>query len=131
MILGWKDLIRRRLIPRHEFVSADARRFSTEPRTYELLSNKSTPALNIKSPDKAVLSPNSMKTTPVSPYQGATADYFGKNASAKTYISPVSSYSSPRPPSQLQVPGRDWDPRATHARGESVPGAPTPTDFTI
>ena len=38
MFHGWKDLIQRRLMHKNEFVSADARRFSADPRTYEMLS---------------------------------------------------------------------------------------------
>lgn len=128
MILGWKDFIKTKLMPHHEFVSADARRFSNDPRTYEMLSSRSTPNLNIRSPDRAVTSPSSIKSTTFSPQEDQKADYFGK--ATRAYVSPVSSYSSPRPPSVSQT--REWDPRSTHARGgptATLPGVALSKDF--
>jgi hypothetical protein len=43
MVLGWVDLFKRKLLKKSEFVSADARRFSNDPRTYEMLSGKANP----------------------------------------------------------------------------------------
>lgn len=129
MILGWQDFIKTKLMPRHEFVSADARRLSNDPRTYEMLSSKSTPNLNIKPPDRAVMSPGSMKSGPFSPQDEQRADYFGK--ATRAYVSPVSSYSSPRPPSLSQ--SREWDPRSTHAKGgptATLPGVALSKDLT-
>jgi 7 transmembrane receptor (Secretin family) len=124
MITGWIDLIKTKLIQRHEFVSADARRLSNDPRTYEMISSSNPPNLNVKSPDRAVMSPSSIKdTTTFSPLsaEDQKADYFGK--AARAYVSPVQSYSAPRPPSVSQ--NTEWDPRATHARG-GVPAATLP-----
>lgn len=131
MILGWQDFIKTKLMPRHEFVSADARRLSNDPRTYEMLGSKGTPHLNIQSPDRAALSPNSMKSTPFSPQEEQKADYFGKATPTRAYVSPISSYSSPRPPSVSQA--REWDPRSTHARGgpsATLPGVALSKDAT-
>lgn len=132
MLLGWKDLIKTRLIRRNEFVSADARRLSNDPRTYEMLSSRNTPNLNLKSPDRVVMSPNSMRnTTPFSPQEEGKADYFGKATNTRAYVSPVQSYSSPRPPSTSQQ--REWDPRATHAKGAltaTLPGVALTKDYT-
>jgi hypothetical protein len=129
MILGWQDFVKTKLMPRHEFVSADARRLSNDPRTYEMLNSKGTPNLNIKSPDRVAMSPSSMKNTPFSPEEQQEADYFGK--ATRAYVSPISSYSSPRPPSVSQ--GREWDPRSTHARGgpsATLPGVALSKDLT-
>jgi len=129
MIIGWIDLIKTKLIQRHEFVSADARRLSNDPRTYEMLSSRNPPSLNVKSPDRVVVSPS---TTPFSPpsAEDQKADYFGK--AARAYVSPVQSYSAPRPPSVSQ--NREWDPRATHARGggpgATLPGVAVTKDYT-
>ena len=129
MILGWQDLFKAKFMPRHEFVSADAKRLSNDPRTYEMLSSRGTPNLNIKSPDRAVMSPSSIKSTPFSPPENQKTDYFGK--ATRAYVSPISSYSSPRPPSVSQ--SREWDPRSTHARGgptATLPGVALSKDFT-
>ncbi|KIX02751.1 uncharacterized protein Z518_08693 [Rhinocladiella mackenziei CBS 650.93] len=96
----------------NEFVSADARRLSNDPRTYEMLSG-TAPQLNIKSPDRVLTSPNPRPA--FSPGPDSKQDYFG---SARAYVNPVSSYSYPRVPSQ----NRDWDPKSTHARSAEVSG---------
>ena len=125
MVLGWIDLFKRRLMYRHEFVSADARRLSNDPRTYEMLS--STPQPNLKSPDAAVMSPLSSHGTPFSPEEpDAKNDYFGRGTRA--YLSPSQSFSTPRPPSSGR---REWDPRATHARGVRFPGSELSKTFDV
>jgi hypothetical protein len=124
MVLGWIDLYKRRLMYRHEFVSADARRLSNDPRTYEMLD--STPQPNLKSPDAAVMSPLSSHSTPFSPEGDSKDDYFAR--STKAYLSPVQSFSTPRPPSSAR---REWDPRATHARGLAYPGAELSKNFAV
>lgn len=106
MLQGWKELLMSQLKRKNEFVSADARRFSNDPRTYEMLSGTGH-QLNITSPDR-VLSPTSRGGV-MSPEPDSKQDYTG---GARAYVNPVTSYSYPRPPSQH----RDWDPRETHAR---------------
>ena len=124
MFLGWVDLVKRRMTPHNEFVSAKARRLS-DTRTYEQLSNKPTPLLDLKSPDKAVMSRVSGKTdSPMSP-EDSKRDYFDKTG--RNYMSPISSYSTPRPPSAQQnvgMTGRGWDSNATHAKS-GMPGVGT------
>ena len=114
-MLGWKDLIQRRLLKKSEFVSADARRFSADPRTYEMLSGNPNP-LNINPPDRAYNTPSGMQTTSMSPELDRKDSHYGK---ARAYVSPVESYSVPRPPSSGV--NKDWDPRMTHARGTMAP----------
>lgn len=116
MVLGWVDLIKTRLIRRSEFVSVDARRYSNDPRTYEMLS--STPQPNIKTPDPLVISPSSMSTPAFSPMDPKQGDYFGREAK---YVRPMTSFSTPRPLSSHNG-GREWDPSATHAQGGTLPG---------
>jgi len=116
MVLGWIDLFKRRWVYRHEFVSADARRLSNDPRTYEMLSSTLQP--NLKSPDAAVMSPLSSHSTPFSPDADSKNDYFGRTTRA--YLSPAQSFSTPRPPSCGR---REWDPRATQARRPAYPAA--------
>lgn len=127
MILGWIDLVKRYLRPRHEFVSADARRMPNDPRTYEMLSSKTPPVLDLRSPERAITSPNSAHTaSPFSPGDSVDGkrDYFGTvpTVKARTYVSPTSSYSTPRPPSAHAQHNfnRDWDPRSTYARGGGI-----------
>lgn len=124
MVLGWIDLFKRRLMYPHEFVSADARRLSNDPRTYEMLSSTSQP--NLKSPDAAVMSPLSSHSTPFSPDADAKNDYFGRQT--KAYLSPSQSFSTPRPPSSAR---REWDSRATHARAVAYPGADLSKNFAV
>ena len=157
MALGWLDLIKRRLLPRHEFVSADAQHH--DPRTYEMLNGpgattKSGVVFDLKSPDRAILSPHSdhgltsdfspidydskMGLNQHPPYPSSrhnddktskgpnvNIDYFGTipTIRTRTYTSPQTSYSTPRPPSAQANTGwgnsRGWDPRSTHAKGAS------------
>ncbi len=105
MLHGWLELFRTKFgRKKNEFVSADARHLSNDPRTYEMLSGTGT-QLNIRTPDR-VLSPNPREG--MSPGPDLKQDYLG---TARAYVNPVSSYSYPRPPSQQ----KDWDPRSTHA----------------
>lgn len=127
MVLGWIDLVKRRVMYRHEFVSADARRLSNDPRTYEMLSSHST---NLKSPDAVVMSPPTLRSpafSPISPDVVSKTDYFARDA--KPYLGHTQSFSTPRPPSS----GRhnNWDSRATHARGLMFPGAELSKNFAI
>ena len=111
MFHGWKDLIQRRLMHKNEFVSADARRFSADPRTYEMLSGTPNP-LKINPPDRIYQSPGT--ETSMSPW---TPDMDSKQANygiARAYVSPVDSYSTPRPPSSGMA--KEWDPQMTHAK---------------
>jgi hypothetical protein len=123
MVLGWVDMIKRRTKKKNEFVSADARRHS-DPRTYEMLSGTPQP-LNIQSPDRT-LSPDRGRAfkSPLERNSVTFAidgdmkqdDYYGK---ARAYVSPVSSYSVPRPPSSGAA--REWDPKMTHAMSTETP----------
>ncbi|EXJ87048.1 hypothetical protein A1O3_04005 [Capronia epimyces CBS 606.96] len=113
MTQGWMEFFRLRFHRQHEFVSADARRLSTDPRTYEMLSGTGPP-LNIQSPDRVLTSPN--PRSDFSPEPDSKRDHF---IPARAYVNPDSSYSYPRPPSHLQ----DWDPKSTHAKpGEAGKG---------
>ncbi|KAF7509533.1 hypothetical protein GJ744_007933 [Endocarpon pusillum] len=96
MVLGWIDLFKRRFSRQHEFVSADARRLSSDPRTYEMLNSVTSPQTAVKTPERAAMSPNSLSVTQMSPGIDQKIDYFGREA---RYQSPATSFSSPRPPS--------------------------------
>ncbi len=104
MVLGWIDLIKRRVASRHEFVSADARRLSNDPRTYEMLNPTTSPQTGIRSPEPAAKSPSSLSIGQMSPYVDQKTDYLGREAK---YSTPVTSFSSPRPPSANAGWGRD------------------------
>lgn len=113
MLPAWVKFWRRRFTHKHDFVSVDARRFSADPRNYEMI--LSPPQTAYKSPEHHVLtSPTDRDSTPTfSP--SSNSDYFGKEA---TYTSPVLSFSTPRPPSAgVPQQGREWDPESTHAKG--------------
>jgi hypothetical protein len=104
MTHGWAEFFRRKLFRKSEFVSADARRLSNDPRTYEMLS-AATPQLNIQTPDRVLTSPR-MKEFELG--DGKPDPY----ASTRAYVTPASSFSRPMAPNQH----KDWDPRATHAQ---------------
>lgn len=127
MVLGWIDLVKRRIVHRSEFVSADARRLSNDPRTYEMLTSNPTAKPILKSPDAAVMSPQSFRSPAFSPDDISKTDYFGGDT--KSYLSPVQSFSKPRPPISGQ--GREWDPRATHARGDAFAGPDLSKNFSV
>lgn len=97
MVLGWIDLFKRRIGKTNEFVSADARRLSNDPRTYEML--RTTPQPPIKTPDVAVISPNTSNAEDFPAQDKEPGDYFNQ---AARYQSPMNSFSTPRPPSSSQ-----------------------------
>ncbi|KAI9835143.1 MAG: hypothetical protein M1819_002512 [Sarea resinae] len=130
MVTGWASLLFGQLSPsraarnKREFVSADARRLSNDPRTYEMLTPQPTGRplslkSPIKSPESVILSP---KESPLSAHPvdkddlGGRGGYFGQDAK---YRSPVQSFSSPRSPTSVRGTsiGRDWDPQTTFAVG--------------
>jgi hypothetical protein len=104
MTHGWAEFIRTRFTKRSEFVSADARQSSHDPRTYEMLSGAG-PQLNVQTPDRALTSPRTRDFE----HSDAKDNYYYNNT--RSYVTPISSFSQPRRPTQ----SRDWDPRATHA----------------
>lgn len=104
MTHGWRELFRTKLFKKSEFVSADARRLSNDPRTYEMLGG-TTHQLNITTPDRAMTNPTPRDFE----LTDAKQNPYGV---ARAYVTPVASYSQPRPP----VVHKDWDPSATHAR---------------
>ena|SRR2546429_6147039 len=109
MITGWFGLIKSRFSRRREFVSVDARRFSNEPRTYEMLSSGQKDAL--KSPE-SLMTPTPNDSVPVhfSPSKGRdTNDYFGRDAQ---YVD------SGKEPSPIPM----WTPIDPRGRGSFKPG---------
>ena len=103
MIHGWKEFFRTKLFRKNEFVSADARRLSNDPRTYEMLG--AATQLNIKTPDRALTSPR----TRTFDHRDTKQDLY---APARAYVTPVSSFSGPRAPMQQ----KEWDPKASYAQ---------------
>lgn len=110
MVIGWVELIRKRFNRSGEFVSVDARRYSNDPRNYEMLIG-TTQATLPRSPDPLLASPSDSSVT-FSPI--TRTDYYGTEAK---YASPTLSFSSPRPPTSAVMAAREWDPRSTYARG--------------
>lgn len=100
MFLGWWEMIRGKVQPNNEFVSADVRQFK-DPGTYEMLGRDSR-----KTPEPLV----SQAISPLSPVAKSgreTPDYFGREA---RYKSPSRSFSSPKPPLG------SWDSTTSHAQ---------------
>ena len=112
MIPGWFELLKRPFSRSHDFVSVDARRFSANPKTYEMITSPSPRPLDTPGePKAAVVSPSRDSISIFSPSK--QADYFGDEA---IYSSPTLSFSTPRPPSASQGYGREWDPERTYAK---------------
>ena len=109
---AWFEFFQTKFSSKREFVSLDAKRFSSDARTYELF-RIGNPAL--KSPETAVTSPAPNAFDTYRRSLSGTPDYFDKEAQ-REYRSPTLSFSSPRAPSQAAM-RVEWDPRATHARG--------------
>ena len=134
MVLGWKDLVQRKFKKKHEFVSADARRHSADPRTYEMLSGNAQ-ALSIAKPGRTYSQRSHAHKSPLERnsvtfadtdlkhdyenYPGTFNSYNSEYGKARAYVSPVDSYSKPRPPSSGV--GREWDPKMTHAMSTEAP----------
>lgn len=96
MVAGWIDLFKRHFIRRNEFVSADARRLSADPRNYEMLKPATSPSIGVRAPERVAMSPDSFSTTQMPPNGDHKIDFLGREAK---YQSPSTSFSSPRPPS--------------------------------
>lgn len=128
MFKGWVELFKKKYTSQEEFVSIDARRYSNNPRSYEML--KSPPQPDIKSPDikssdirspEPAMTPDPSKPLVAATFSPSTSakdgfDYFGSEAS---YASHHLSFSTPRPP--CSPPRREWDPSATHAASMRSP----------
>lgn len=108
MVLGWRDLFKRKMLKaRSEFVSADARMARRDQRAYEMIdSSRSTPALDIAPPSQAVLSPSAR--SPSSPDSHPKSEYFGRITIETNYVAPTSNYSSPMTPVN-RVQRTDWN----------------------
>lgn len=126
MLVGWINLIRRPSTKRHDFVSVDARRHSSGPKNYEMITSPPTTSGMPKTPNPVITSPRSeheglspLPQSPPSPSSQYTNDYFNKEMDAKSpqlsfslpqeadYKSPKLSFSTPRPPSAGRSFSRD------------------------
>ena len=107
MTHGWIDLIRTKLFRKNEFVSADARRFSNDHRTYEMLGGDG-PQLNIKTPDRAITMPRTKE------YEIGALKSSDPYATVRAYTTPIQSFSGHRPPTTTLH--KDWDSKATYAQ---------------
>lgn len=123
MVTGWIELIRGKVKPDTEFVSADVRTLKIpNAGNYEMLS-RDRDNLNANTNSKA----QDYSITPISPLSPAalptptnksgreTPDYFGREA---RYKSPTRSFSSPKPPHSAM---RSWDSQASHAMPHQQP----------
>lgn len=146
MVPAWVKLFKRTVTRSHDFVSVDARRYSADPRTYEMLASPSivsppaakTPGLDIKSLDadmetSSPFSPDfsqrdkqdyTSKLSPPSEQVYFGSEYKIQNPEAR-HFTPNLSFSTPRAPSAGRGVGRawgqaypTWDPRSTHTRGQ-------------
>ena len=119
MITGWVELVTSRWHRQHEqreFVSLDARRFSADPRTHELLNmeSQSEPSKTAHTSETHDVSPITDIETPISP---------GK-FNERLYRSPHGSFSSPRPPSAKSPPTSSGNPPLSPGFGHGLRSFP-------
>ena len=100
MVTGWYEMIRGKVKPNNEFVSADVSRFK-DPGSYEMLGRDRDHG---KTPEPLVTT-----MSPVAKSGRETPDYFGREA---RYKSPSRSFSAPKPP---QGQAESWDSNLSHA----------------
>ncbi|RMZ76127.1 hypothetical protein DV738_g5130, partial [Chaetothyriales sp. CBS 135597] len=112
MVHGWVDLFKRKFLRRkHEFVSADAHRFSGDPRYGSSPLASTDPYSNL--PNKGNMAPLNVlpASTWQSPLSTKSPDSYTKDqiehGQTRVYVSPADSYSVPRPPSAFG-PSTDW-----------------------
>ena len=145
MVSAWGKLIKRTFTRSHDFVSVDARRYSADPRTYEMLASPpialppaaKAPGVEITGSDAETETggtiPRSFSQTGKQDYisklsPASEQDYFGSGNQPQSpeakYLTPSLSFSRPKAPSASRVgkvAGQAypiWDPRSTHARGK-------------
>ena len=121
MLIGWAELIRAPFTKRRtDFVSVDARRFSNNAKSYEMITSPPPRTADslMKSPEAVITSPPIVKAEeeglsplvqsprPTSSQYTNSVDYFGKDFAVDAtfgkdaeYRSPKLSFSTPRPPS--------------------------------
>jgi hypothetical protein len=109
MLTGWFELVRGKVKPNNEFVSADAGRLK-DPGSYEMLGRN-----NDKTPEPFSTPVAAFPQSPPAATKGGreTPDYFGREA---RYKSPSRSFSAPKPPSSPPPQHFEaWDSSRTHA----------------
>lgn len=104
MVTGWIEMIRGKVKPNNEFVSADVTRFK-DPGSYEMLARDRG---NGKTPEPLAI-PAITPMSPVARSGRETPDYFGREA---RYKSPSRSFSAPKPP---QGQTASWDSNLSQA----------------
>jgi hypothetical protein len=113
MFTGWYEMVRGKVKPNNEFVSADVSRFK-DPGSYEMLGRDRD---NGKTPEPLV---TPAAITPMSPAVKSgreTPDYFGREA---RYKSPSRSFSAPKPPQGQST--ASWDSNLSHASPQYYAG---------
>ena len=146
MLVGWIELARRPFTKRNDFVSVDARGYSTSPKDYEMITSPPNTSDMSKRPNAVITSPNSVHEkeqspplhSPPSPSSQYTSDYFGKEGESKSrhlsfslpreadYKCPTLSFSTPQPPSAGRSFSRDsyGRPYQQPPTGRTSPGRP-------
>ena len=119
MVVGWRDLIKRcSTRPTTDFVSADAKRFSGDPKQYEMI--VSPPSQSYSMPKKefgpvttsAPVRDRGLSPLPQSPLSHYKDDCFGEEVRfdkvAHPYLKSKLSFSTPRPPRAGQKMSRGF-----------------------
>jgi hypothetical protein len=109
MFVGWYEFFKEKFGSKREFVSLDAKRFSTDARTFELLKVGSPGLVQTK---ENVNQPEIFETKEAAHSPPA----FGSPNSERAYRKPTMSFSGPSPPSRAEN-RTDWQAEDTYVRG--------------
>jgi len=104
MFVGWYELFMRKFGSKREFVSLDAKRFSQDARTFELMKVGGSPT-NPPPPPDVPNNPDIFHTGGSSPPAYGPP---GSSHSERAYRKPTMSFSGPRSPSSQGVGASDW-----------------------
>ncbi|KAF2674233.1 hypothetical protein BT63DRAFT_5292 [Microthyrium microscopicum] len=112
LLSAWVDFFRSRFSRKREFVSLDAKRFSNDPRTIQMMEMHNTPN-RVASANTALSGTDTIS----SKEPGEGSPYFAQSHFERNYKQPRMSFSTPRPLSSHAT--RGWDGNDTQSIGKS------------
>ncbi|KAL9103423.1 MAG: hypothetical protein Q9163_001525 [Psora crenata] len=142
MLSGWRDLMKRPFARRKtDFVSVDARRFSADPKQYEMIMSPPSRSYSMPDePERAITSPlakeDGLSPLPQSPPTHYDDDLVDRETHLRHGINPYPrpqlSFSTPRPPSLGRTYSRDTVDGRSSSKGDQAAGRSfSPSRLTI
>jgi hypothetical protein len=111
LLVAWVDFFRKRFSRKREFVSLDAKRFSNDPRTIQMMEMNANATNRVASANTAL----SGTETFSSKEPGSGSPYFAQQHFERNYKQPRMSFSTPRP-SSANAPRPNWDVNDSYAQ---------------